>query len=100
MEPPNLALCSCSSPPAQQLSFLRSGLLSNLYLHALACPRPLLQWLFQVRTAGLPLGGGSVPAYCGQAEPQVGVGRVGVGLPFPLLVGLLLGLSQLRPEER
>nr|KAF6429320.1 family with sequence similarity 178 member B [Molossus molossus] len=39
-----------SSPLAQQLSFLRSGLLGNLYLHTLACPLPLLQWLFQLLT--------------------------------------------------
>ncbi|KAF5926177.1 hypothetical protein HPG69_011303 [Diceros bicornis minor] len=39
-----------SSPPAQQLSFLRSGLLSNLYLHIRDCPVPLLQWLFQLLT--------------------------------------------------
>ncbi|XP_012582858.1 PREDICTED: protein FAM178B [Condylura cristata] len=37
-----------SSPPAQQLSFLRRGLLSNLYLHVLDCPLPLLRWLFQL----------------------------------------------------
>ncbi|EPQ05228.1 Protein FAM178B [Myotis brandtii] len=36
-----------SSPLAQQLSFLRSGLLSNLYLHRPGCPVPLLRWLFQ-----------------------------------------------------
>ncbi|XP_037662568.1 LOW QUALITY PROTEIN: protein FAM178B [Choloepus didactylus] len=39
-----------SSPPAQQLSFLHSGLLSNLYLHAPARPVPLLRWLFQLLT--------------------------------------------------
>ncbi|XP_007535786.2 protein FAM178B [Erinaceus europaeus] len=39
-----------SSPPAQQLSFLRSGLLSNLYLDTPDCPVPLLQWLFQLLT--------------------------------------------------
>ncbi|XP_023396888.2 protein FAM178B [Loxodonta africana] len=39
-----------SSPPAQQLSFLRRGLLSNLYLHRPDCPVPLLQWLFQLLT--------------------------------------------------
>nr|XP_014714633.2 protein FAM178B isoform X2 [Equus asinus]XP_044628850.1 protein FAM178B isoform X2 [Equus asinus]XP_044628852.1 protein FAM178B isoform X2 [Equus asinus] len=39
-----------SSPPAQQLSFLRSGLLSNLYLHTHDCPVPVLQWLFQLLT--------------------------------------------------
>ncbi|XP_036910937.1 protein FAM178B [Sturnira hondurensis] len=41
-----------SSPLAQQLSFLRGGLLSNLYLQAPAptCPVPLLQWLFQLLT--------------------------------------------------
>ncbi|KAF6103305.1 family with sequence similarity 178 member B [Phyllostomus discolor] len=40
------------SPLAQQLSFLRGGLLSNLYLQAPAptCPVPLLQWLFQLLT--------------------------------------------------
>ncbi|EPY86246.1 hypothetical protein CB1_000321015 [Camelus ferus] len=36
-----------SSPLAQQLSFLRSGILSSLYLHAGECPVPLLRWLFQ-----------------------------------------------------
>nr|XP_054403183.1 protein FAM178B isoform X1 [Pongo abelii] len=39
-----------SSPPAQQLSFLRSGLLNTLYLHMPDCPVPLLQWLFQLVT--------------------------------------------------
>ncbi|XP_072807486.1 protein FAM178B isoform X2 [Vicugna pacos] len=39
-----------SSPPAQQLSFLRSGILSSLYLHAGECPVPLLRWLFQLLT--------------------------------------------------
>uniref|UniRef100_F7I216 Family with sequence similarity 178 member B n=3 Tax=Callithrix jacchus TaxID=9483 RepID=F7I216_CALJA len=39
-----------SSSPAQQLSFLRSGLLSTLYLHMPDCPVPLLQWLFQLLT--------------------------------------------------
>ncbi|XP_048208258.1 protein FAM178B [Perognathus longimembris pacificus] len=39
-----------SSPPDQQLGFLHSGLLSNLYLHASDCPVPLLQWLFQLLT--------------------------------------------------
>ncbi|XP_021564367.1 protein FAM178B [Carlito syrichta] len=39
-----------SSPPAQQLSFLHSGLLSTLYLHMPDCPVPLLQWLFQLLT--------------------------------------------------
>uniref|UniRef100_G1QDL8 Family with sequence similarity 178 member B n=1 Tax=Myotis lucifugus TaxID=59463 RepID=G1QDL8_MYOLU len=39
-----------SSPLAQQLSFLRSGLLSNLYLHRPGCPVPLLRWLFQLLT--------------------------------------------------
>ncbi|KAM9584815.1 protein FAM178B [Trichechus inunguis] len=39
-----------SSPPAQQLSFLHRGLLSNLYLHTPDCPVPLLQWLFQLLT--------------------------------------------------
>ncbi|XP_037383790.1 protein FAM178B isoform X2 [Talpa occidentalis] len=37
-----------SSPLAQQLSFLRRGLLSNLYLHTPNCPLPLLRWLFQL----------------------------------------------------
>ncbi|KAM9212102.1 protein FAM178B [Dugong dugon] len=39
-----------SSPPAQQLSFLHRGLLSNLYLHMPDWPVPLLQWLFQLLT--------------------------------------------------
>ncbi|XP_045404859.1 protein FAM178B isoform X1 [Lemur catta] len=39
-----------SSPLAQQLSLLRSGLLSTLYLHVPDCPVPLLQWLFQLLT--------------------------------------------------
>ncbi|XP_045627625.1 protein FAM178B [Ursus americanus] len=39
-----------SCPPAQQLSFLRTGLLSNLYLHPRDCPVALLQWLFQLLT--------------------------------------------------
>nr|XP_058134104.1 protein FAM178B [Dasypus novemcinctus] len=39
-----------SSPPAQQLSFLRSGLLGNLYLQARRHPAPLLRWLFQLLT--------------------------------------------------
>uniref|UniRef100_G1QLL8 Family with sequence similarity 178 member B n=1 Tax=Nomascus leucogenys TaxID=61853 RepID=G1QLL8_NOMLE len=39
-----------TSPPAQQLSFLRSGLLSTLYLHMPDCPVPLLQWLFKLLT--------------------------------------------------
>ncbi|XP_072598745.1 protein FAM178B isoform X1 [Vulpes vulpes] len=39
-----------SCPPAQQLSFLHRGLLSNLYLHTQDCPVPLLQWLFQLLT--------------------------------------------------
>eukprot|EP00074_Homo_sapiens_P063134 XP_011509596.1 protein FAM178B isoform X3 [Homo sapiens] len=39
-----------SSPPAQQLSFLRSGLLNILYLHMPDCPVSLLQWLFQLLT--------------------------------------------------
>ncbi|XP_029792074.1 protein FAM178B isoform X2 [Suricata suricatta] len=39
-----------SCPLAQQLSFLHSGLLSNLYLHMPDCPVPLLQWLFQLLT--------------------------------------------------
>ncbi|XP_032325501.1 protein FAM178B isoform X4 [Camelus ferus] len=39
-----------SSPLAQQLSFLRSGILSSLYLHAGECPVPLLRWLFQLLT--------------------------------------------------
>ncbi|GAB1284883.1 Protein FAM178B [Apodemus speciosus] len=34
----------------EQLSFLHNGLLSNLYLHAADCPRPLLRWLFQLLT--------------------------------------------------
>lgn len=45
----NLVTLSPSSPPFQQLSFLHSGLLSNLYLHRSDCPVPLLRWLFQVR---------------------------------------------------
>ncbi|KAM5227808.1 protein FAM178B-like [Ctenodactylus gundi] len=36
--------------PVQQLSFLHSGLLSNLYLHTSDLPVPLLQWLFQLLT--------------------------------------------------
>lgn len=55
-------LCFRSCPPAQQLSFLHRGLLSNLYLHTPDCPVPLLQWLFQVRSADLPLDGGSALA--------------------------------------
>ncbi|XP_047637473.1 protein FAM178B isoform X4 [Phacochoerus africanus] len=39
-----------SSPPAQQLSFLRSGLLSGLYLHVGDRPEALLRWLFQLLT--------------------------------------------------
>ncbi|PNI88829.1 FAM178B isoform 1, partial [Pan troglodytes] len=39
-----------SSPPAQQLSFLHSGLLNILYLHMPDCPVSLLQWLFQLLT--------------------------------------------------
>ncbi|XP_075418792.1 protein FAM178B [Tenrec ecaudatus] len=39
-----------SSPPAQRLSFLHTGLLSNLYLRRPDCPVPLLQWLFQLLT--------------------------------------------------
>ncbi|XP_073753911.1 protein FAM178B isoform X3 [Callorhinus ursinus] len=39
-----------SCPLAQQLSFLRTGLLSNLYLHTADCPVALLQWLFQLLT--------------------------------------------------
>ncbi|XP_027959648.1 protein FAM178B [Eumetopias jubatus] len=39
-----------SCPLAQQLSFLRTGLLSNLYLHTPDCPVALLQWLFQLLT--------------------------------------------------
>ncbi|XP_032207851.1 protein FAM178B isoform X7 [Mustela erminea] len=39
-----------SCPPAQQLSFLRMGLLSNLYLHTPDCPVALLRWLFQLLT--------------------------------------------------
>ncbi|XP_066120938.1 protein FAM178B isoform X1 [Saccopteryx bilineata] len=39
-----------SSPLAQQLSFLRSGLLSELYRDAPTRPVPLLQWLFQLLT--------------------------------------------------
>ncbi|XP_015998463.2 protein FAM178B isoform X1 [Rousettus aegyptiacus] len=39
-----------SSPLDRQLSFLRSGLLGNLYLHVPTCPVPLLQWLFQLLT--------------------------------------------------
>ncbi|XP_016077151.1 PREDICTED: protein FAM178B [Miniopterus natalensis] len=39
-----------SSPLAQQLSFLHSGFLSNLYLQEPACPVPLLRWLFQLLT--------------------------------------------------
>ncbi|XP_007957718.1 protein FAM178B [Orycteropus afer afer] len=39
-----------SSQPAQQLSFLHKGLLSNLYLHRPDCPVPLFQWLFQLLT--------------------------------------------------
>ncbi|XP_073906300.1 protein FAM178B isoform X1 [Castor canadensis] len=39
-----------SSSPAKQLSFLRSGLLSNLYLHTSDSLVPLLQWLFQLLT--------------------------------------------------
>ncbi|XP_012497329.1 PREDICTED: protein FAM178B [Propithecus coquereli] len=39
-----------SSPLAQQLSLLRSGLLSTLYLRAPDRPVPLLQWLFQLLT--------------------------------------------------
>ncbi|XP_028631339.1 protein FAM178B isoform X2 [Grammomys surdaster] len=38
-----------SSLPGQ-LSFLHNGLLSNLYLHAVDCPQPLLRWLFQLLT--------------------------------------------------
>uniref|UniRef100_F7FND4 Family with sequence similarity 178, member B n=1 Tax=Rattus norvegicus TaxID=10116 RepID=F7FND4_RAT len=34
----------------EQLSFLHNGFLSNLYLHAADCPRPLLRWLFQLLT--------------------------------------------------
>ncbi|KAG8509691.1 Protein FAM178B [Galemys pyrenaicus] len=37
-----------SSPLAQQLAFLRRGLLSNLYRHTPDCPLPLLPWLFQL----------------------------------------------------
>ncbi|EHB10606.1 Protein FAM178B, partial [Heterocephalus glaber] len=40
-----------SAPPSQQLFFLRSGLLSNLYLHSTApCPVPVLQWLLKLLT--------------------------------------------------
>uniref|UniRef100_A0A8C7B804 Coiled-coil SMC6 And NSE5 INteracting (CANIN) domain-containing protein n=1 Tax=Neovison vison TaxID=452646 RepID=A0A8C7B804_NEOVI len=39
-----------SCPPAQQLSFLHMGLLSNLYLHIPDCPVALLRWLFQLLT--------------------------------------------------
>ncbi|KAJ8787929.1 hypothetical protein J1605_005587 [Eschrichtius robustus] len=39
-----------SSPLAQQLSFLRSGLLSSLYLTSGHHPVPLLRWLFQLLT--------------------------------------------------
>uniref|UniRef100_A0A8C3WH21 Coiled-coil SMC6 And NSE5 INteracting (CANIN) domain-containing protein n=1 Tax=Catagonus wagneri TaxID=51154 RepID=A0A8C3WH21_9CETA len=39
-----------SSPQARQLSFLRSGLLSGLYLHAGYRPEALLRWLFQLLT--------------------------------------------------
>ena len=60
---PNLSPLPPSSPPAQQLSFLHSGLLNILYLHMPDCPVSLLQWLFQVRTAGLPLGGGSAAVW-------------------------------------
>ncbi|XP_054583973.1 protein FAM178B isoform X2 [Eptesicus fuscus] len=49
LEPHNhLERLFLSSPRAQQLSFLRSGLLSNLYLHRPGCPAPLLRWLFQL----------------------------------------------------
>lgn len=72
-----------SSPLAQQLSFLRGGFLSNLYLQAPAptCPVPLLQWLFQVRNSDLPLGGGSVLACspAGQAGKGEGLPGKGVG---------------------
>ncbi|XP_040849282.1 protein FAM178B [Ochotona curzoniae] len=51
MEPHNhLEGLFLSSPPFQQLSFLHSGLLSNLYLHRSDCPVPLLRWLFQLLT--------------------------------------------------
>ncbi|KAK1332783.1 hypothetical protein QTO34_006314 [Cnephaeus nilssonii] len=49
LEPHNhLERLFLTSPRAQQLSFLRSGLLSNLYLHRPGCPAPLLRWLFQL----------------------------------------------------
>lgn len=66
----------CSSPLDRQLSFLRSGLLGNLYLHVPTCPVPLLQWLFQVRASSQPPGDESVPAL----QPSSAAG--GRGMPF------------------
>lgn len=84
-------LCLRSCPLAQQLSFLRSGLLSNLYLHTPDCPVPLLQWLFQVRSTDLPLGGGSMLAEQPSQGCMGGGGGVGTSLFWPWV---LLGLSQ------
>lgn len=52
---PNPCPCPHRSPPAQQLSYLCSGLLSTIYLDTPHYPLPLLQWLFQVRTEDLVL---------------------------------------------
>lgn len=48
---PPLSFCPRSSSPARQLTFLRQGLLSNIYLPVGDRPMPLLRWLLQVRTA-------------------------------------------------
>lgn len=87
-------LCFHSCPPAQQLSFLHRGLLSNLYLHTQDCPVPLLQWLFQVRSADLPLDGGSALA---QHPGQHCCGEDGHVPPLGLWV--LLGVSHPGQEE-
>ncbi|XP_036158206.1 protein FAM178B [Myotis myotis] len=68
-----------SSPLAQQLSFLRSGLLSNLYLHQPGCPVPLLRWLFQLLTWPPEISSGafvllwdlSVDGLCRQSDGDV-----------------------------
>lgn len=65
--PPRTPL-SCSAPPFQQLSFLRGGFLSNLYLRSSStCPVPLLQWLLKVRPRR-PLGGASGAAGSGKCQ--------------------------------
>lgn len=51
LPPPLTSSCLGSATPAGQVTFVRTGLLTLLYRHVLACPPPVLHWLFQVSLA-------------------------------------------------